>query len=127
MTRKLTSASRYSPSARRLLSAIGAPDLAEVLPDGVAREELITEARHQADLLAHPYVGPEHVQLAALRLSGRREDWARLHAALSPGLRNDGWRPRGALSAARRRGRRQAVRRQTAAADNEARRPWPNA
>ena len=125
MTKALYRAWRDCSTAGGLLSALGASDLADGLPGSITLEHLMAEARHQADLLSHPYTDEEHVRLAALRLLGRREDWLAAHSALPQGLPRGRWRPRGRRSAARRAGRAETSRRQAAAADIEAERPWP--
>lgn len=126
-SKRLVRVLEAAPTAHACLDVLGEPDLARDLPAEVTHAVLLTEARHQADLLAYPYIGPEHVRLAALRLLGRRDARLELHTSLPPGLPDKGWRPRGPLSAARRRGRSRAAGRQVEAAAAEQQRPWPGA
>lgn len=65
---------------------------------------LLAAAEHEADLLAHSYVGLEHLELARLRLMGREQERAALAASLGPGAVAGRWRPRGPRSALRPRG-----------------------
>lgn len=95
MTEVLDRAWRATTTSEALLRALGPPDLATALPADTSREQLAADARHQADLLAHPYVGPEHLHLAALRILDRHEAWRTHRATLAPGLPDQGWRPRG--------------------------------
>jgi hypothetical protein len=125
VSRRLARALHGAATARACLEALGEPELAHALPASADRELLLGEARHQADLLGHPYLGPEHVRLAALRVLGRRDQWLTLHGSLPSGLPGHGWRPRGPLSAARRAGRRRTARRQVAAIAAERGRRWP--
>lgn len=62
---------------------------------------LLVAASHEADLLEHPYVGLEHLDLARLRTAGRQADYAALKETLQPGLQRRWWRPRGRGSALR--------------------------
>ena len=61
-------------------------------------------ADHEADLLAHPYVGVVHLELARLRLAGRAAARDELLGWLSSGVPRRWWRPRGPSSTLRRRG-----------------------
>ena len=61
-------------------------------------------ADHQADLLAHPYIGVEHVALARLVRAGMLDQYDTLLQSLKPGVRRRWWRPRGPRSALRRTG-----------------------
>jgi hypothetical protein len=86
-----------------LLGALGSRELA-----GATRfdlEQLLAEARHQADLLRHPYLSAEHVYIAAARLGGEL-DWGRqLRNEQAEGLPQQPlWRPRGPWSTRRRKG-----------------------
>jgi hypothetical protein len=58
---------RLFNDAPSLLAALGYPGAAEAVT--VDFDELLREARHQADLLRQPYLAPEHVCLAAARLT----------------------------------------------------------
>jgi len=64
----------------------------------------LAAAEHEADLLAHPYIGVEHVELARLRLAGKHDQRAALLRRVSPGVRRRWWRPRGPRSALRQAG-----------------------
>ena len=75
-----------------------------LITSGLVTAELLVAADHEADLLAHPYIGPEHLELARLRLAGREEERASKLAALTSGVQRRHWRPRGPRSALRRRG-----------------------
>jgi hypothetical protein len=55
------------PNSQQPVQALGYPNLA-VGVVGIERVELLACARHDADLLAHPYIGVEPVLLAAARL-----------------------------------------------------------
>jgi hypothetical protein len=81
-----------------------------LLDVGEVSEQLLIAAEHDADLLAHPYIGLEHVALARLRLAGRLTEHADLQAQLRQRpIGPRGWRPRGRHSALRRRGRAEAL------------------
>jgi len=71
---------------------------------GQVSAQLLTAADHEADLLAHPYIGVEHLHLAQLTLAGRLEERQALRERVQPGVRRRWWRPRGPRSALRRRG-----------------------
>ena len=66
--------------------------------------ELLVAADREADLLAHPYIGVEHLELARLGIAGQKAARERLRAQLTPGVPKRWWRPRGPGSALRRRG-----------------------
>jgi hypothetical protein len=76
-----------------------------LLDSGALTPEILQAADHEADLLAHPYVGVEHVQLARLRLAGRADERDALLRQLQAGVRRRNRRPRGRNSALRRAGR----------------------
>ncbi len=46
----------------------------QLIDAGLVPNELLAAASHEADLLAHPYVGLEHLELARLRLAGKPEE-----------------------------------------------------
>lgn len=71
---------------------------------GEISERLLAAADHEADLLAHPYIGVEHVELARLRLAGRVRGLEEIRRRIPVGVRRWWWRPRGRRSALRRRG-----------------------
>src|SRR5256885_3058475 len=75
-----------------------------LIESGAVSPELLAAADHEADLLAHPYIGPEHLELARLGLAGREQERAALLGQLTAGVRAPRWRPRGPRSALRRRG-----------------------
>jgi hypothetical protein len=76
----------------------------ELLAAGVVSEELLGAADHEADLLAHPYIGVEHLEVARLRLEGRPTERDVLRLRIGMGLPKRSWRQRGPRSALRRRG-----------------------
>lgn len=67
-------------------------------------DELLRAADHEADLLAHPFIGVEHVELARLRLAGLESERDALRQSIPGGVRRRWWRPRGPHSALGRRG-----------------------
>jgi len=75
-----------------------------MIDDGQVTPQLLRAAEHEADLLAHPYIGVEHVELARLRLAGRDAELEELRRRIPAGVRRRWWRPRGPHSALRRRG-----------------------
>jgi hypothetical protein len=125
-SRRLARVLGTADSGRACLQRVGADALASALPSHLTRAALLAEAAHQANLLAHPYLGREHLVLAALRLTGRRSAWESMTSSLTPGLPASSWRPRGILSAARNRGRVDTARRQAEAIATESTRPWSN-
>ncbi len=82
---------------------------------GAVSAELLTAADHEADILAHPYVGVEHLELGRLALEGRYADRDELRRTLTVGVRRHWWRPLGRRSALRTRGLRETADRQIAA------------
>jgi hypothetical protein len=96
--------------------------LQQQIESGVLGPERAEPARHEADLLGHPYVGLEHVELAQLR---SQHDWARYREVQQEladrviGPRR-WWRPRGRHSALRTAGLREteAAQRQATVTDN---------
>lgn len=79
----------------------------ELIASGAVSNELLRAADHEADLLAHPYTGVEHLELARLRLTGRPAERDALGRELGVGMPTRWWRPRGRRSALRRTGREQ--------------------
>ena len=76
-----------------------------LIKDGTLQRSDLEHAAHEADLLGHPYVAPEHFRLAVLRREGRMSDHEDLRASIPP-LRNRGWwQPLGRRSALRPAGR----------------------
>lgn len=88
---------------------------------GVVSQELLATADHEAEILAHPYIGVEHLELGRPTLQGRYVERDELRQAVSGGVERRWWRPRGRRSALRPRGLRETTERQTAAkrADQE--------
>ena len=77
--------------------------------------ELLAAADHEADILAHPYIGVEHLDLGRLSLEGRLAERDELRQSVLGGVPRRWWRPRGRRSALRRRGLRQTAERQMTA------------
>jgi hypothetical protein len=75
-----------------------------LIDHGSVTPQLLAAADHEADLLAQPYIGIEHVELAHLRLAGREQERVTLRAGLAPGVPHRPWRPRGRCSALSRQG-----------------------
>ena len=69
--------------------------------------ELLRAADHEADLLGHPYIGLEHLELARLRLAGNASARDQLRATVVGEIRRRWWQIRGRRSALRRAGRSQ--------------------
>jgi hypothetical protein len=78
-------------------------------------DDLLAAADHEADLLGHPYLGVEHLELGQLALGGRLEERLTLRKTLAQGVPRRWWRPRGPRSALRRRGLRETELRRLAA------------
>jgi len=68
---------------------------------GLLPNELLAAAEREADLLEHPYIGVEHVELARLRLAGKATERQALLAQFAKGVRRRWWRPLGPHSAFR--------------------------
>ncbi|MDT4975362.1 MAG: hypothetical protein QOG98_1120 [Pseudonocardiales bacterium] len=71
---------------------------------GLIPPGLLAAASHEADLVEHPYIGYEHLELARLRAEDRDSDYNALKGMLPIGLRRRWWRPRGRRSALRSQG-----------------------
>ncbi|MBJ7610063.1 MAG: hypothetical protein JF887_11630 [Candidatus Dormibacteraeota bacterium] len=103
-TRRLDRALRDATTAHQLLEALGQSALSEHLPTTAPIDELLRCADHEAALRRHPYIGPEHVILAANRAPHDAAEYGKLSATLVDGLPRRGvlgWRPRGPNSLAR--------------------------
>lgn len=75
-----------------------------LLDAAAVSDELLRAADHEADLLAHPYISIEHLELGRLRMAGRTAEYEALRQQIGPGVpRRRWWRPRGLASALRRR------------------------
>ncbi|MDQ1751088.1 MAG: hypothetical protein QOE71_2144 [Pseudonocardiales bacterium] len=74
-----------------------------LMDSGQVSDELLQAADREADLL-DPYIGAEHLELARLDLGGRTGDREALRLNMTMGVSRRWWRPRGPLSALRRRG-----------------------
>jgi hypothetical protein len=78
-----------------------------LLGSGAVSGQLLQAADHEADLLGHPYIGLEHLDLGRLDLAGLTTERDALRQRMRGGVRRRWWRPRGPNSALRRRGRKQ--------------------
>lgn len=87
----------------------------KLVETGAVADELLAAANHEADLLGHPYLGVEHLELGQLSVDGRIEERLALREALAQGVPRRWWRPRGRRSALRRRGLRETEARRLAA------------
>src|SRR5262245_41164668 len=138
-TRRLRRLLAQAPGTdpRRLVTLLGLPAVAVRLPAALTLKQLLDQAAHEAAVLRHPYVGPEHVWLAAAACVADAAVYRRLRtellerAASGPGGRQGrgwlgtGWRPRGPRSAARRGGQRQLEAEQRRAQQRARGRPPP--
>ena len=93
--------------------------LQRLLDDGEVSERELRAAEHEADVLGHPYIGIEHVELARLSLAGQVPDWNAARARLAVGVHRRWWRPRGPRSALRRAGRARSALAQRAARETD--------
>ncbi|MDQ6636818.1 MAG: hypothetical protein M3Y62_03415 [Candidatus Dormibacteraeota bacterium] len=75
------------------------------MASGAISVALVRAAEHEADLLAHPYISLDHVQLARLRRDGLAAEYNALRGRLTADVPRRWWRPLGPRSALRRRGR----------------------
>jgi len=92
-----------------------------LLDAGHLCNELLAMADREADLLEHPYIGVEHVELARLRLAGKVTERQALLNQLTTGVRRRWWRPLGPHSAFRRNGLAQTRAAHRAAEEDERR------
>jgi len=76
-----------------------------LLASGAVSGQLLQAADHEADLLGHPYIGLEHVDLDRLHLAGRTTERDELRQRMRVSVARWWWRPCGPNSALRRRGR----------------------
>jgi hypothetical protein len=91
----------------------------KLIDAGVVPPEWLVAASHEADALAHPYIGVEHLELARLTLEGRHDERDAYRRSLGVGVRRRWWRPRGPRSALRRRGLRETAEQRLAALQAE--------
>jgi len=92
-----------------------------LLDAGHLSNELLTTADREADLLEHPYIGVEHVELARMRLAGKATERQALLNQLTRGVRRRWWRPLGPHSVFRRNGLDQTRAARRAAEEDERR------
>jgi hypothetical protein len=78
-----------------------------MLASGAVSGQLLQAADHEADLMGHPYIGLEHLDLGRLYLAGLTTERDALRQRTREGVTRLWWRPRGRNSALRRRGREQ--------------------
>jgi hypothetical protein len=90
-----------------------------LLKQGVLDGSKMSDASHEADLLGHPYVAPEHFYLAELRREGRLAEYQELRASIRPATAGRWWKPLGRRSALRPLGRSQTQTAQQAAHDSD--------
>ena len=76
-----------------------------LLASSAVSAQLLQAADHEADLLGHPYIGLEHLDLGRLHLAGLTTERDALRQRMRVGVHRRWWRPRGPNSALRRRGR----------------------
>ena len=76
-----------------------------LLVSGAVSSQLLEAADHEADLLGHPCIGLEHLDLGCLHLAGLKTERDALRQRMRVGFPRRWWRPRGPNSALRRRGR----------------------
>jgi hypothetical protein len=81
--------------------------------------DVLRAADHEADLLGHPYIGLEHLELARLRLAGLDHERQGMLQHIRAGTTRKWWRPRGPRSALRRRGRAQTAQAQREAMERD--------
>lgn len=93
--------------------------VARLIANGDLSQQLVDAADHEADRLAHPYIGVQHIELARLALAGRVQERDALRATLQVGVRRRWWRPLGPGSALRRAGLAETRCAQRAAEDQE--------
>src|SRR5450631_821874 len=66
-----------------------------LLGSGAVSGQLLQAADHEADLLGHPYIGLEHLDLGRLDLAGLTTERDALRQRMRGGVRRRWWRPRG--------------------------------
>jgi hypothetical protein len=96
-------------SAAQLLESLDQPGLAGRLPASLGVDDLLALADHEAALRRNPYLGREHVVLAAARICDDTALYREISEAVPEGTPRRGllgWRPRGPRSRARTRARR---------------------
>ena len=71
-----------------------------LLASGAVSGQLLQAADHEADLLGHPYIGLEHLDLGRLHLAGRTTERDELRQRMRVGVAQRWWRPRFAVEAA---------------------------
>jgi hypothetical protein len=76
-----------------------------LLVSGAVSGRLLQATDYEADLLGHPYIGLEHLDLGRLHLAGLTTERDALRQRLRVGVPRRWWRPRGPNSPLRRRGR----------------------
>ena len=104
----------------QLLESLGQPALAPRLPTSLGVDDLLALADHEAALRRHPYLGREHVVLAAARICDEQALYREVSETVPEGTPRRGllgWRPRGPRSLAR-----PAARRRLEAEQQDARR-----
>jgi hypothetical protein len=105
----LDCAVRAASTPVQLLDSLEQPDLALRVPASLSVADLLALADHEAALRRHPFLGCEHVVLAAARVCGDTAAYRDLSERLPDALPRHGllgWRPRGPRSLARPRSRR---------------------
>ena len=105
----LDSALRGVSTPAQLLESLDQPGLAARLPGSLGVDDLLALADHEAALRRNPYLGREHVLLAAARICDDTGLYRELSATVPEGTPRRGllgWRPRGPRSRARSRARR---------------------
>jgi hypothetical protein len=96
-------------TASQLLESLGQPELAPRLPASLDVDDLLALADHEAALRRNPYLGREHVVLAAARICDDTALYREISETVPEGTPRRGllgWRPRGPRSRARSRARR---------------------
>ena len=91
-------------TAAQLLESLGQPALAPRLPTSLGVDDLLALADHEAALRRHPYLGREHVVLAAARICDEQALYREVSETVPEGVPRRGllgWRPRGPRSLAR--------------------------
>ena len=105
----LDTALRDVTTPGQLLASLGRPGLAARLPATLGVDDLLALADHEAALRRNPYLGREHVILAAARICDDATLYREVSDSVPEGIARRGllgWRPRGPRSRARSRARR---------------------